>query len=221
MALVIFDPDIFAQHVTFKSPGVDHKLVKDTKEMTRKFTYTEKELIASLKNNNKEAFEYLYDHYAPALYGIIMKIVKDDEKAADVMQDAFLKIWKNIGGYNTEKGTLFTWILNVARNTAIDRLRLDVKLAKSVSWDHVKEAELSNGVIFNPIPATIDIRAIVQRLLPEKSLLIDLVYFQGYTHEEVSAKLCLPLGTVKSRIRKALAELREIFGVKEFVLGAA
>lgn len=189
--------------------------------MTRKFTYTEKELIASLKNNNKEAFEYLYDHYAPALYGIIMKIVKDDEKAADVMQDAFLKIWKNIGGYNTEKGTLFTWILNVARNTAIDRLRLDVKLAKSVSWDHVKEAELSNGVIFNPIPATIDIRAIVQRLLPEKSLLIDLVYFQGYTHEEVSAKLCLPLGTVKSRIRKALAELREIFGVKEFVLGAA
>ena len=198
-----------------------HKLVNDIRKMTRKFTYTEKELISSLKNNNKEAFEYLYDHYAPALYGIIMKIVKDEEKAADVMQDAFLKIWKNIGGYNTEKGTLFTWILNVARNTAIDRLRLDVKLAKSVSWDHVKEAELSNGVIFNPIPATIDIRAIVQSLLPEKSLLIDLVYFQGYTHEEVSSKLSLPLGTVKSRIRKALAELRDIFGVKELILGAA
>ncbi|SEI81969.1 RNA polymerase sigma-70 factor, ECF subfamily [Dyadobacter koreensis] len=189
--------------------------------MTRKFTYTEKELISSLKSNNRDAFEYLYDHYAPALYGIIMKIVKDEEKAADVMQDSFLKIWKNIGAYNVDKGTLFTWILNVARNTAIDRLRLDVKLSKAVNWEHVQEADLTNGVIFNPIPATIDIRAIVQRLLPEKSLLIDLVYFQGYTHEEVSAKLKLPLGTVKSRIRKALNELREIFGVKEVILGAA
>lgn len=189
--------------------------------MIRKSTYTEKELISSLKGNSKEAFEYLYDHYSPALYGIIMKIVKDEEKAADVMQDAFLKIWKNIGGYNNEKGTLFTWILNVARNTAIDRIRLDVKLAKSVSWEQVPEAELSQNVIFNPIPSTIDIRAIVQRLLPEKSLLIDLVYFQGYTHEEVSVRLALPLGTVKSRIRKALSELREIFGVQDLILGAA
>jgi len=196
------------------------RLLTIPEKMTRKFTYTEKELISSLKNNNRDAFEYLYDHYAPALYGIILKIVKDEEKAADVMQDAFLKIWKNISGYNVEKGTLFTWILNVARNTAIDRLRLDVKLAKSVNWDHVQEADLTQGVIFNPIPSTIDIRAIVQRLLPEKSLLIDLVYFQGYTHEEVSAKLSLPLGTVKSRIRKALSELRDIFGVKEIILAA-
>lgn len=189
--------------------------------MTRKFTYTEKELIYSLKSNSKDAFEYLYDHYSPALYGIILKIVKDEEKAADVMQDYFLKIWKNINAYNVDKGTLFTWLLNIARNTAIDRLRLDVKLSKGVNWEHVQEVDLTNAVIFNPIPATIDIRAIVERLLPEKSILIDLVYFQGYTHEEVSAKLMLPLGTVKSRIRKALTELREIFGVKDLVLGAA
>ena len=202
-------------------PYYPQRLLTRPEKMTRKFTYTEKELISSLKCNNRDAFEYLYDHYAPALYGIIMKIVKDEEKAADVMQDSFLKIWKNIGAYNVDKGTLFTWILNVARNTAIDRLRLDVKLSKSINWEHVQEADLTNGVIFNPIPATIDIRAIVQRLLPEKSLLIDLVYFQGYTHEEVSAKLMLPLGTVKSRIRKALNELREIFGVKEVILGAA
>ncbi|GLU51734.1 RNA polymerase sigma factor SigK [Dyadobacter frigoris] len=189
--------------------------------MISKSAYTEHELISSLKCNSKEAFEYLYDHYASALYGIIMKIVKDEEKAADVMQDSFLKIWKNIGSYNVEKGTLFTWILNVARNTAIDRLRLDVKNEKSVSWDTVIESDLGNNVVFNPIPATIDIRAIVASLLPEKSVLIDLVYFQGYTHEEVSEKLSLPLGTVKSRIRKALNELREIFDVHSFTLRAA
>ena len=189
--------------------------------MIVKFTYTEQELVSSLKCNNKEAFEYLYDHYSSALYGIILKIVRDEERAADVMQDTFLKIWKNISSYNVEKGSLFTWILNVARNTAIDRLRLDLKNENSVSWDNVPESDLGNNVIFNPIPATIDIRAIVSRLLPEKSLLIDMVYFQGYTHEEVSEKLSLPLGTVKSRIRKALIELREIFGVNNFVLQVA
>lgn len=189
--------------------------------MISKSAYTEHELISSLKCNSKEAFEYLYDHYASALYGIVMKIVKDEEKAADVMQDSFLKIWKNIGSYNTEKGTLFTWILNIARNTAIDRLRLDLKKEKAVSWDTVLESEMGNNVIFNPIPGTIDIRAIVSSLLPEKSVLIDLVYFQGYTHEEVSDKLSLPLGTVKSRIRKALNELREIFDVNSFVLRVA
>lgn len=181
--------------------------------MISKCTYVESELISSLKDNSKEAFEYLYDHYSPALYGIILKIVKDEEKAADVMQDAFLKIWKNINSYNADKGSLFTWILNVSRNTAIDRLRIDTKKEQTVSWDLLPEIELTPNVIFTPAPTTIDIRAIVARLLPEKSVLIDMVYFQGYTHEEVSEHLSLPLGTVKSRIRKALSELRDIFGV--------
>jgi len=181
--------------------------------MSQKSTFTEHELVSHLKVNNREAFEYLYDRYSPALYGIILKIIKDEEKAADIMQDVFLKIWKNIGSYNAEKGTLFTWILNVARNTAIDKLRMDAKLQLSVSWDAVKEIELTSTVIFNPTPSTIDIRAIVERLLPERKVLIDMVYFQGYTHEEVSEKLCLPLGTVKSRIRKSLQELRLVFEV--------
>ncbi|TDE18522.1 RNA polymerase sigma factor [Dyadobacter psychrotolerans] len=181
--------------------------------MSHKSTFTEQELVSQLKSNNREAFEYLYDRYSSALYGIILKIIKDEEKAADVMQDVFLKIWKNISSYNSEKGTLFTWILNVARNTAIDKLRMDVKMQLNVSWDAVKEIELTPGAIFTPTPSTIDIRAIVELLLPERKLLIDMVYFQGYTHEEVSEKLSIPLGTVKSRIRKSLQELRGVFGV--------
>jgi len=181
--------------------------------MNNKSTFTEFELIASLKLNNRDAFEYLYDRYSSALFGIILKIVKDEDKAADVMQDAFLKIWKNINSYNSEKGSLFTWILNIARNTAIDKLRMEVKTMTSVNWDQVKEIDLTPTVIYNPIPATIDLRAIVGHLLPERKLLIELVYFQGYTHEEVSEKLSLPLGTVKSRIRKSLQELRVVFQV--------
>ncbi|MCF0053255.1 sigma-70 family RNA polymerase sigma factor [Dyadobacter sp. LJ53] len=181
--------------------------------MAARYTYTEQELTSLLKSNDRAAFEYLYDHYSSALYGIIVKIVKDEERACDAMQDTFLKIWKNIGSYNAEKGTLFTWILNIARNTAIDKLRVEVKKEKVVKLESVRDGDLSPATIFNPLPATIDLRSIVERLLPDRKLLIEMVYFQGYTHEEVSERLSLPLGTVKSRIRKALQELRQVFEV--------
>jgi RNA polymerase sigma-70 factor (ECF subfamily) len=181
--------------------------------MTAKYTYTEQQLISLLKSNDRNAFEYLYDHYSAALYGIIVKIVKDEERACDVMQDTFLKIWKNISSYNSEKGTLFTWILNIARNTAIDKLRVEVKKENVIKLDSLRDGDLLSSSIFNPVPATIDLRSIVEQLLPERKLLIEMVYFQGYTHEEVSERLSLPLGTVKSRIRKALKELKCVFAV--------
>ena len=181
--------------------------------MTAKFTYTEQQLISLLKSNDRTAFEYLYDHYSAALYGIIVKIVKDEDRACDVMQDTFLKIWKNISSYNAEKGTLFTWILNIARNTAIDKLRVEVKKEHVIKLDSLHDGDLSSASLFIPVPATMDLRTIVSQLLPERKLLIEMVYFQGYTHEEVSERLNLPLGTVKSRIRKALKELRGIFDI--------
>jgi RNA polymerase sigma factor (sigma-70 family) len=176
-------------------------------------SYTENELVALLRSNHRGAFEYLYEHYSPALYGIICKILKDKDKADDVLQDSFLKIWRNIGFYNTDKGTLFTWMLNVARNTAIDKLRSDVKFTSDVNWENVPESELCRDAIFNPLPATMDVSVVVGWLIPERQVLIEMVYFQGYTHQEVSEQLNIPLGTVKSRIRVALQELRRIFAV--------
>ncbi|MCE7065645.1 RNA polymerase sigma factor [Dyadobacter sp. CY326] len=181
--------------------------------MTAKFTFTEQQLVALLKSNDRAAFEYLYDNYSAALFGIIVKIVKDEERACDVMQDTFLKIWKSISSYNSEKGTLFTWILNIARNTAIDKLRMELKKENVIHLDSLRDADLSGTSVFIPIPEIMDVRLIVEQLLPDRKLLIDMVYFQGYTHEEVSERLSLPLGTVKSRIRKALKELRYIFAV--------
>ncbi|QRR01872.1 RNA polymerase sigma factor [Dyadobacter sandarakinus] len=188
--------------------------------MTRKPVYTEYQLVMLLQSNDRYAFEYLYDHYSPALYGIILRIVKDEEKAADVLQDSFLKIWKNISRFESQKGTLFTWLLNVARNAAIDKLRADVKSEKVIKLESATEHELSSAAYF-PIPATLDIRSIVATLIPERKEMIELVYFQGYTHEEVSERLSMPLGTVKSRIRKGLQELRYIFEIKNPELSVA
>ena len=157
--------------------------------------YCECDLVALLKSNNKSAYEYLYDHYGPPLYGIICKIVKDDTKAEDVLQDTFIKIWKNIDCYQPEKGTLFTWILNVARNTAIDRLRTDGKFECHIKWEAVQEKDLSGAAVVTTLPPTMDVRTIVWGLSAEKKQVIDLIYFQGYTHQEASTHLKLPLGT--------------------------
>lgn len=183
--------------------------------------FREDELVSQLKRNDRSAFEYLYDHYSPALYGIILKIVKDEERAADVLQDSFLKIWRNIDKYWPEKGTLFTWMLNVARNTAIDKHRTETKVQNVVSLEVAAEREINLSDDWHRRLYDMDVRAMVALLLPERRLLIELVYFEGYTHEELSEKLQLPLGTVKSRIRRALQELRDIFMVRESTIKVA
>lgn len=184
--------------------------------------YGEAELVAKLKTNSRSAFEYLYDHYSAALYGVILKIVKDDESAADVLQESFLKIWKNIGAYSPEKGTLFTWMLNVARNRAIDGLRAAARTEqKVIRLDVVADMEQDWIAGWSHIIYEMDVKVWVARLSPERRVPIELVYFQGYTHEEAAERLSIPLGTVKSRIRKGLQELRFVFFPDEMQLKIA
>jgi RNA polymerase sigma-70 factor (ECF subfamily) len=86
-------------------------------------TYEEHELVALLKAKDNQAFSYLYDNYAGALCGIVKQIVGDMELANDVMQEVFVSIWRKIDTYDASKGRLFTWMLNIARNAAIDKTR--------------------------------------------------------------------------------------------------
>ena len=84
----------------------------------------ETELVMLLKQKSKVAFNYLYDNYSRALYGIILKIVETEEVAEDILQDVFVKIWNRIDSYDASKGKLFTWLLNVARNTGYSYIDL-------------------------------------------------------------------------------------------------
>ena len=154
----------------------------------------------------------LYDNYSNALYGIVLKIVRSEEISEDVLQDAFVKIWKNVTSYDASKGTLFTWILNVARNTAIDRIRSQEykNTAKIQSIDnHV-------GIIAGQ-PNTqikidhIGLEEIVSHLKPEHQIIIEYIYFKGFTQAEVAETLDIPLGTVKTRVKSAINRLRELF----------
>ncbi len=171
----------------------------------------EVDLIVGLQNKDNKAFAVLYDNYAPALLGIIVKIVRDEAEAENLLQDAFVKIWRNIHQYDATKGRLFTWILNIARNTAINYLR-------SSHYSVGKEIQsIDNPVsIQTAYSENIDVNYIgvaetVEKLEPKLKQIIDLIYFMGYTQQEVSEKLDMPLGTVKTRTRMALLQLRKHF----------
>ncbi|WPU99602.1 RNA polymerase sigma factor [Mucilaginibacter sp. cycad4] len=173
---------------------------------------TEEELVLSLQHREKIAVEALYDMYSASLFGVISRIINDTTIAEDVLQETFVKIWHSFSSYSTEKGRLFTWMVNIARNLAIDKIRSkDFK-------NQNKNQEIENNVTFidgqrNTVykPELMGVKDLVQALKPEQKLIIELVYFKGYTHVEAAEELGIPLGTIKTRLRMAIQELRKHF----------
>jgi len=176
--------------------------------LTTKFTYGEQELVALLRRKDNEAFSYLYDHYSAALYGIIKQIVADTELSNDVLQESFVNIWRKIDSYNETKGRLFTWMLHIARNAAIDKIR-----SRGFQQFQRQESLMDNEALHPIIRPGIDdygLKKLLLKLKDEQRQLIDLSYYQGFTHEQIAKALDIPLGTVKTRIRSALTQLRAL-----------
>lgn len=174
--------------------------------------YSEEELVQLLKQQSKDAFDYLYRQYSAVLYGAVCKVVYDEQTAQDVLQDVFVKIWNNIGQYDAQKGRIYTWMLNIARNAAIDKLRSkgEIMKGKIQSGDDVVN-NLERGMKTEQLTDTIGLRKMVAGLKPEYETIIDLAYYRGYTLDEISKTLGIPLGTVKTRMRSAIQQLRGIF----------
>ncbi|NVM64112.1 RNA polymerase sigma-70 factor (ECF subfamily) [Mucilaginibacter sp. SG538B] len=178
----------------------------------RKISMSEEELVLSLRHREKIAVEALYDMYSASLFGVISRIINDTTIAEDVLQETFVKIWHSFSSYSTEKGRLFTWMVNIARNLAIDKTRSkDFK-------NQNKNQDIENNVTFideqrNTVykPELMGVKNLVQTLKPEQKLIIELVYFKGYTHVEAAEELGIPLGTVKTRLRMGIQELRKHF----------
>lgn len=175
-----------------------------------KLTYTEEELVSLLKNKDVVAYNLLYDNYSSALYGIVTRIIPTEEIAQDILQDVFVKIWKSIDMYDKSKGRLYTWMLNIARNSAIDYSRSkQFKLENKIQDidNSVYEVNSQASTSFNS--DTIGVKEEVVKLKEDYRILIDLIYFKGYTQEETAKELNIPLGTVKTRVRAAIIELRK------------
>jgi RNA polymerase sigma-70 factor (ECF subfamily) len=177
--------------------------------LSTKITYSEQELVALLQQRNDLSFSYLYDNYSGALLGVIGGVVSDQEIARDVLQEVFVNIWRKIESYDPTKGRLFTWMMNVARNAAIDKVRSRgyQDSMKNNAMPENGEADIV-GASVGPKIDDVGLKKVLTTLKDEHRVLIDMSYYQGYTHEEISKVLNIPLGTVKTRIRSALTHLR-------------
>jgi RNA polymerase sigma factor (sigma-70 family) len=171
--------------------------------------YIESELVMLLKQREQTAFSYLYDHYSAALYSIILSVVPDKQLANDVLQEVFVKIWRQSESYDASKGRLFTWMMNIARNASIDMLRSKGYQKNQQNRELTEAVYEKGGSIITNIDQ-IGLRKMVHSLKEEYKMLVELSYFRGFTQDEISKMLNMPLGTVKTRLRSALLQLREL-----------
>lgn len=171
------------------------------------------EQFEAIKNGDKAAFKVLYQTFGGALLQIARQVMGSEEAARDVLQEALVKIWNHFADYDPEKGRLFTWMARIVKNTALDALKKkNLKYEIQASQKIVDNFE-NEGISDGQNPDTLDVRKHVGRLPEEHQSLVHLVYFGGYTHQEAAETLGIPLGTVKTRIRAALTELKRIFDV--------
>ncbi len=170
---------------------------------------SQEELIPLLLRKEQRGFTIMYDMYSKSLFAVIANLIKETEEAEDVLQEAFVKIWKNIESYNESKGRLYTWMLNIARNAAIDKLRSKGynNSQKNLSSDNFVHLLDDSNKLINRID-TIGIQEFVKKLKPKCIQLIELLFFQGYTQQEASEELEIPLGTVKTQNRSCINDLR-------------
>ena len=173
--------------------------------------YSEEELILLLKTGDQSAFSYLYDNYAGALNTVICKLISDQHLAEDILQEAFVKIWNNFSSYDATKGRLFTWMLNITRNLTIDTIRSKgYKSQAKIQNSDIAVTTVNNNSNENDKFDALGLREQTMQLKEEQKNVIDLAYFEGFTQEEISKKLGIPLGTVKTRIRSGISVLKKL-----------
>jgi RNA polymerase sigma-70 factor (ECF subfamily) len=171
----------------------------------------EKEIVELFAAGDVRSMDLLYDHYADTLYGIVLGMVKEEARAQDVLQDAFVKIWQYSREYDATKGRLFTWLLRITRNKAIDAIRKNKRSGEI--YGKSTDVNMQIAEADNPdLSVSHDITKVLAQLSEHHKDLIEHSFILGYTHPEIAEKFEIPLGTVKTRIRSAMNELRTIFG---------
>lgn len=183
----------------------------------RKLQLEDQEMIALLIKKDKAVIGLLYERYAAALYGVICNLISEEEVAKETLQDVFIKIWNNGDKYEPAKGRLFTWLVQITRNVAIDTLRSS-QFKKNSRTETLPDS-VSNSAKLSEEQNIQDsaLHRIVNRLDEQNRRIIQLLYFSDYTQKEVSEELGIPLGTVKSKVRKAMSQLRALLGDEQLL----
>lgn len=156
-----------------------------------------------------EAFEVLYKRYSRAIYSLVQRVLRDHHTADDVSQEAFAAVWRAARGYRRERGTASAWLFAIARNAAIDAARARVPLVIGEAPDVPDHGPLPEAMAIAEMEA-FEVHVAVDSLPPRERDVIELAYYSGLSQSEISERLSLPLGTVKTRTRTALGRLAHV-----------
>jgi RNA polymerase sigma-70 factor (ECF subfamily) len=170
-------------------------------------------LARRLLQRDVRAFEEIYDRHSRVVYALVLRILQQAGTAEEVVQDIFLQLWRNASSYDPERGPFLPWLLALARNRALDQLRLKSERQRRREQQTEELPPVSSTPDFE---GSIDegrrarrVRELIAELNPQQKRAIELAYFEGLSHSEIAGRLQEPLGTVKSWIRNGLLRLKE------------
>jgi RNA polymerase sigma-70 factor, ECF subfamily len=175
-------------------------------------TPADPELFARIADGDRDAFGLFYDRHAPVLFGFCVRILKDARDAEDVLQETFVQVWRDASRFDATRASVKTWLFTIARSRALDRWRSRRSIeqrfsaAPDESLDGAGEGDQEAAALRDFVGRCLE------KLSENEQAVLRLAYFDGYTQEEIAARLNEPLGTVKSRTRSGLAKLKEIAG---------
>ncbi|WP_420386989.1 RNA polymerase sigma factor [Roseivirga sp.] len=168
----------------------------------------EEQIVALLSRQDKQAVRLIFDYYGSALMNIISRVIQDKAMAEEVLQQVLIKVWRNAGAYNAQKAGLYSWLVAISRNAALDKRKTrdfkEGQTAKSAVQIFALDNEPNGENSLEKLMA----RQLLEQLPDKYRLLINMSFFEGYSHQEIADQLEVPLGTVKTRIRSALKHLR-------------
>ncbi len=186
--------------------------------LNKSTTIDTQQIIQSIRKRDQNGLSHLYKNYSASIFGIISRTVKEKEIAEEVLQQTMLKVWDKIDQFDDTKSSLFTWISVIARNTAIDKVRLKSYQNRNKTEDiepHVYDYGHSENN-----SSKIDVQRLTLNLDPKYKIVLDKMYLEGYSQSDIAKELDIPLGTVKTRLRKAISILRnELKDEKKLFLG--
>lgn len=163
-------------------------------------------LIKQLQEKDANALSLVYDQYAPALNGVIIRICKDEVLSEELLQETFMKIWDKASLYDPEKGRFYTWAYRIAKNTALNGIRNSKKLIQTEDL-----SVYTDKAAAEPASDYTALKGSIHQLDQHHREAIELVYFKGLTHREAHEEMGVPLGTFKSYVSQALKKLRATY----------
>src|SRR6476620_142094 len=176
----------------------------------------DEDLMQLVRRGDAAAFEAVYDRHATAAFSLAYRMCGTRSAAEDVVQEAFLSLWRSGARYDRARGSVRTWVLGIVHNRAIDSLRRSVvhdrRRASDEGIEERFEAKDRTDVAVARLDEAQEIRQVLTTLPPEQSRVIELAYFGGFTQTEIASMLDTPIGTVKGRMRLGLEKLRGQLG---------